>query len=134
MLFASSRDALKRALTGVAVEVQGTDYSEVAYESGESSFTDRVNIKEMTLFSLGQGQPWSLNSNFVFHYYICLFFLSQVDSLKNPFDVQVDNWQSSPCLSTRESINFEIMPLQLSVSTANLSQQQRSRIAQVCTI
>ena len=35
MLFASSRDALKRALTGVAVEVQGTDYSEVAYESGE---------------------------------------------------------------------------------------------------
>ena len=42
MLFASSREALKRALTGVGVEVQGTDYSEVAYESGESSFTDWV--------------------------------------------------------------------------------------------
>jgi len=36
MVYASSRDALKRALTGVAVEVQGTDYGEVAYENGES--------------------------------------------------------------------------------------------------
>ncbi len=35
-MYASSRDALKRALTGVAVEVQGTDYGEVAYENGES--------------------------------------------------------------------------------------------------
>ncbi|KAJ3513689.1 hypothetical protein NLJ89_g2803 [Agrocybe chaxingu] len=34
MVFASSRDALKRSLTGVAVEIQGTDFSEVAYESG----------------------------------------------------------------------------------------------------
>ncbi|GLB38227.1 putative actin-binding proteins ADF family protein [Lyophyllum shimeji] len=33
MLFASSKDALRRALVGVAVEIQGTDYSEVAYES-----------------------------------------------------------------------------------------------------
>ncbi|KAF8157885.1 hypothetical protein B0H34DRAFT_433270 [Crassisporium funariophilum] len=32
MVFASSREALKRALTGVAIEIQGTDYSEVAYE------------------------------------------------------------------------------------------------------
>jgi len=32
MLFASSRDALKRALTGIAIEVQGSDLSEVAYE------------------------------------------------------------------------------------------------------
>lgn len=38
MVYASSRDALKRALTGVAVEVQGTDYAEVAYESGKSFF------------------------------------------------------------------------------------------------
>ena len=34
MLYASSRDALRRALVGIAVEIQGTDYSEVAYESG----------------------------------------------------------------------------------------------------
>ncbi|KAF9483537.1 actin depolymerizing factor [Pholiota conissans] len=32
MVFASSRDALKRSLTGVAVEIQGTDYSEVSHE------------------------------------------------------------------------------------------------------
>lgn len=34
MLYASSRDALRRALVGVAIEIQGTEYSEVAYESG----------------------------------------------------------------------------------------------------
>ncbi|KAG6850336.1 hypothetical protein H0H93_014609 [Arthromyces matolae] len=33
MLFASSKDALRRSLVGIAVEIQGTDYSEVAYES-----------------------------------------------------------------------------------------------------
>ncbi|EED77274.1 predicted protein, partial [Postia placenta Mad-698-R] len=36
MLFASSKDALRRSLVGIAVEIQGTDYSEVAYESGVS--------------------------------------------------------------------------------------------------
>ena len=35
MLFASSRDALRRSLVGIAVEIQGTDYSEVARESGK---------------------------------------------------------------------------------------------------
>ena len=34
MLFASSKDALRRSLVGIASEIQGTDYSEVAYESG----------------------------------------------------------------------------------------------------
>ncbi|KAG5634464.1 cofilin [Sphagnurus paluster] len=33
MLFASSKDALRRSLVGIAVEIQGTDYSEVAFES-----------------------------------------------------------------------------------------------------
>lgn len=33
---ASSRSALKNSLTGISVDVQGTDYSEVAYESGKS--------------------------------------------------------------------------------------------------
>jgi len=33
MLFASSRDALKRSLTGIAIEIQGSDLSEVSYES-----------------------------------------------------------------------------------------------------
>ncbi|KAF9054900.1 actin depolymerizing factor [Panaeolus papilionaceus] len=34
MMFASSRDALRRSLVGIHVEVQGTDYSEVAYDAG----------------------------------------------------------------------------------------------------
>ncbi|CAL1712471.1 unnamed protein product [Somion occarium] len=33
MLFASSKDALRRSLVGISTEIQGTDYSEVAYES-----------------------------------------------------------------------------------------------------
>ncbi|MGW8881951.1 hypothetical protein, partial [Streptomyces mirabilis] len=32
-LFASSKDALRRSLIGIVVEIQGTEYSEVAYES-----------------------------------------------------------------------------------------------------
>lgn len=36
MIFASSRDALRRSLVGIAVEIQGTEASEVAYESGAS--------------------------------------------------------------------------------------------------
>ncbi|KAI6029578.1 hypothetical protein PISMIDRAFT_676621 [Pisolithus microcarpus 441] len=33
MLFASSRDALRRSFDGIAVEIQGTDYSEIAHEA-----------------------------------------------------------------------------------------------------
>jgi len=33
MLFASSKEALKRALVGVPVEIQATDYEEVSYQS-----------------------------------------------------------------------------------------------------
>ncbi|KAJ7244967.1 actin depolymerizing factor [Mycena haematopus] len=33
MVFASSKDALRRSLDGIAVEIQGTDFSEVAYEA-----------------------------------------------------------------------------------------------------
>ncbi|GME79304.1 unnamed protein product [Ambrosiozyma monospora] len=33
MVYASSKDALKRALNGVATEIQGTDFSEVTYET-----------------------------------------------------------------------------------------------------
>jgi hypothetical protein len=36
MVFASSRDALRRSLVGIAVEIQGTDFSEVALETGAS--------------------------------------------------------------------------------------------------
>lgn len=33
MVYASSKDALRRALNGVSTDIQGTDYSEVAYDS-----------------------------------------------------------------------------------------------------
>ncbi|KDQ62618.1 hypothetical protein JAAARDRAFT_54545 [Jaapia argillacea MUCL 33604] len=33
MLFASSKDAIRRSLVGIAVEIQGTDLSEVAFET-----------------------------------------------------------------------------------------------------
>lgn len=33
MIYAASKDALRRALNGVSSDVQGTDFSEVAYES-----------------------------------------------------------------------------------------------------
>jgi len=32
MVFASSKDALRRSLVGISTEIQGTDFSEVAYE------------------------------------------------------------------------------------------------------
>ena len=35
MVFASSKDALRRSLVGIATEIQGTDVSEVAHESGK---------------------------------------------------------------------------------------------------
>ena len=36
MLYASSKDALRRSLVGIASEIQGTDSSEVAYDEGPS--------------------------------------------------------------------------------------------------
>ncbi|KAH3663859.1 hypothetical protein OGAPHI_005262 [Ogataea philodendri] len=33
MVYAASKDALRRALNGVSTDIQGTDFSEVAYES-----------------------------------------------------------------------------------------------------
>ena len=33
MVYASSKEALRHALSGVSTEIQGTDFSEVAFES-----------------------------------------------------------------------------------------------------
>ena len=33
MIYASSKEALRRSLNGVAAEIQGTDFAEVSYES-----------------------------------------------------------------------------------------------------
>lgn len=35
MLYASSKDALRKSLVGISSEIQGTDMSEVAHETGE---------------------------------------------------------------------------------------------------
>ena len=37
MVYASSKDALRRTLVGVGADIQGTDLSEIAYESGASN-------------------------------------------------------------------------------------------------
>lgn len=37
MLYASSKDALRRSLVGIAHEIQGTDHSEIAYSEGTSA-------------------------------------------------------------------------------------------------
>ena len=36
MVHASSKDALRKSLDGIGSEIQGTDYTEVSYESGLS--------------------------------------------------------------------------------------------------
>lgn len=43
MLFASSKDALRKSLVGIAAEIQGTDFSEVAYEAGAFLTQQRLN-------------------------------------------------------------------------------------------
>jgi cofilin len=44
MLFASSRDAIRRSLDGIALEIQGTDPTEVSYETSLSTFLECVAI------------------------------------------------------------------------------------------
>lgn len=61
MVTASSRDALRRSFNGIAAEIQGTDYSEVAYDTGEfvSIFSSPPYL--LVLFpSLGEGKARSL--------------------------------------------------------------------------
>lgn len=46
MLYAGSNDELRKSLDGIAVEVQATDYDEVAYESKQI-----IDLIYLTLFS-----------------------------------------------------------------------------------
>jgi cofilin len=39
MIYASSKDALRKGLQGIGAELQGTEYAEVAYETGMSLFS-----------------------------------------------------------------------------------------------
>ena len=68
MLYASSKDALRRALVGVASEIQGTDHSEIAYAEGRHSsrslrFTasaDSLSLAHACTNSPRQGIPWHI--------------------------------------------------------------------------
>jgi hypothetical protein len=42
MLYASSKDALRKSLVGISAEIQGTDMSEVAHETGELPLKERL--------------------------------------------------------------------------------------------
>ena len=44
MLFASSREALRQKLVGIAFEVQGTDPSEISYSAGSSYHQEMMAI------------------------------------------------------------------------------------------
>lgn len=52
MLYASSKDALRRALVGIAVEIQGTEYDEVAWEVGECPVCPPVRVRAISYMSL----------------------------------------------------------------------------------
>jgi hypothetical protein len=60
MLFASSKEALKRSLVGVAAEIQGTDFSEVAYDSGMPSHSGPKCHPFICLRSARQSLPREL--------------------------------------------------------------------------
>ncbi|KAG4304242.1 hypothetical protein PORY_002423, partial [Pneumocystis oryctolagi] len=46
MLYASSKDALRRALNGISVEIQGTDLSEIAYKTVfEKGLIDIISVQ-----------------------------------------------------------------------------------------
>jgi hypothetical protein len=54
MVFASSRDALRRSLVGIAIEIQGTDDSEVAYETG-AGFSLLLRLNYFILYFISPG-------------------------------------------------------------------------------
>ncbi|KAI0338864.1 hypothetical protein BDW22DRAFT_1337022, partial [Trametopsis cervina] len=65
MLYASSRDALRRSLVGIAAEVQATDYSEISVETGQfgSLHVIRRHLTLIKHLSPGEGQAYPLSSH-----------------------------------------------------------------------
>lgn len=59
MLYASSKDALRRSLVGIASEIQGTDSSEVAYDEGASLSSRRLESCHADGSLLGQSSTRS---------------------------------------------------------------------------
>ena len=62
MIYASSKEALRRSLVGIATEIQGTAIDEVAYEIGTECFLGIRNpLFTQVLRSSRQGHSWYLN-------------------------------------------------------------------------
>ena len=51
MLFASSKDALRRSLLGIGTEIQATDISEVSHESG--AYPSTLSLRSMLIVFVG---------------------------------------------------------------------------------
>lgn len=77
MLFASSKDALRRALVGVAVEIQGSESSEVSMETGQYTFLLRrmphrvlnMILLRACVYSFGEGVARQLNPPDHLHFF-----------------------------------------------------------------
>lgn len=54
MVFAASREALRRRLDGIAFEIQGTDPSEITYSTGSLPPRDEVLILTWPVRSAGE--------------------------------------------------------------------------------
>lgn len=60
MLYSSSKDALRRALVGVGIEVQATDFSEISHETSKPYLATIMHVLT-DLHSPGQGEAlWLL--------------------------------------------------------------------------
>lgn len=64
MLYASSKDALRRALVGIASEIQGTDHSEIAYTEGAFLPTALSNTSRHEIDSFAAVPPSNLRALF----------------------------------------------------------------------
>ncbi len=49
MLFASSRDALRKALVGIAVEIQATELSEISHETSTCPTSSTSDLTQLFL-------------------------------------------------------------------------------------
>ena len=81
MVYASSRDALRRALVGIAAEIQATDITEVAHEIGEQILKPHTRTRLTSCFaflvstSLGTRQPWRIDFLIIEHPPNCQYVL-----------------------------------------------------------
>lgn len=54
MLFVSSKDTLRRALTGISSQIQATDRTEIAYETGVSFLPCEFDLSRFSPANTGR--------------------------------------------------------------------------------